>query len=189
MNAGIFDVGFPTSNCEAKAQTLYFCLTMTVRIRGAFLHLLCNAAIAEATARAHQGLNVLGVAEDSVGRLQHAQKSFDEAASVGDSSAEQEFKAELASAMSGTSTLGIPSMAMPAPAGLGCQKDLAACPVGWRAKGVLCYAGEDYSGPCVSIYDPSDMSQEEKLAFADQCKVAFQCQASSRASACSYAQM
>ena len=24
MNAGIFDVGFPTSNCEAKAQTLYF---------------------------------------------------------------------------------------------------------------------------------------------------------------------
>ena len=83
MNAGIFDVGFPTSNCEAKAQTLYFCLTMTVRIRGAFLHLLCNAAIAEATARAHQGLNVLGVAEDSVGRLQHAQKSFDEAASVG----------------------------------------------------------------------------------------------------------
>ena len=42
--------------------------------------------------------------------------------------------------------LGIPSMAMPAPAGLGCQKDLAACPVGWRAKGVLCYAGEDYSG-------------------------------------------
>ena len=34
----------------------------------------------------------------------------------------------------------------------------------------------------MSIYDPSDMSQEEKLAFADQCKVAFQCQASSRAS-------
>ena len=82
-NAGIFDACFPISNMRSQGADIIFCLTMTVRIRGAFVFLLCNAAIADAAARAHQGLNVLGVAEDSVGRLQHAQKSFDEAASVG----------------------------------------------------------------------------------------------------------
>jgi len=63
--------------------------------------------------------------------------------------------------------LGVPIHELPAPAGLGCQKDLSSCPVGehcpmggsihqpmirarlpktgWRSKGVLCY-GASYAG-------------------------------------------
>ena len=32
-------------------------------------------------------------------------------------------------------------------------------------------------GPCSSVYDPSDKSAEEKLAFADMCEIEFPCQA------------
>ena len=34
------------------------------------------------------------------------------------------------------------------------------------------------AGPCASSFDASDMSEEEKLAFANQCHVDFPCQVS-----------
>ena len=83
-----------------------------------------------------------------------------------DSPEEQQFKSEMAAAMSGPATvsfvsmrrgvshvcalifdeLGVPARVLPVASGLGCQKDLESCPQGWRKKGVLCYAGGDYSG-------------------------------------------
>ena len=35
-----------------------------------------------------------------------------------------------------------------------------------------------YAGPCADSFDASDMSEEEKLAFANQCHVDFPCQVS-----------
>lgn len=84
-------------------------------------------------------------------------------------------RAEITSAMSSPAQLGAPVHEMPVPAG-GCQKDSSACPLGWRSKGVLCYAGASYAGPCAPVYDQSDMSEEARFAFARQCKVEFPCQ-------------
>ena len=80
---------------------------------------------------------------------------------------------------------------MPAPLG-SCQQDFTACPVDWRQKGTLCYADASYSGcrvvrharvhfliergPCNPVFDPSDMGDEQKFAYARQCKVDFPCQ-------------
>lgn len=57
-----------------------------------------------------------------------------------------------------------------------CLPDFTKCPVGWGQAGVLCTAGADYSGQCAAEADLSEMSLEQKLAFADFCSVKFPCQ-------------
>jgi len=60
--------------------------------------------------------------------------------------------------------------------GKSCLPDFAKCPKGWTQEGVLCAAGGDYSGQCAAEMDLSEMSLEQKLAFADFCGVKFPCQ-------------
>jgi len=57
-----------------------------------------------------------------------------------------------------------------------CLPDFAKCPDNWTQEGVLCTAGGDYSGRCAAEVDLSEMSSEQKLAFADFCGVKFPCQ-------------
>lgn len=58
-----------------------------------------------------------------------------------------------------------------------CLPDLAQCPRNWIRKGVLCIASGEYSGSCASEADFSEMSSEQKLAFANVCEAIFPCQA------------
>lgn len=112
---------------------------------------------------------------ESVARLKNAQLSFDDASSQGRTAEERALHAEILSAMASPSKLGTPPHEMPAPLG-SCQQDFTACPVDWRQKGTLCYADASYSGPCNPVFDPSDMGDEQKFAYARQCKVDFPCQ-------------
>lgn len=57
-----------------------------------------------------------------------------------------------------------------------CLPDFSKCPDNWTQEGVLCAAGVDYTGQCAVEVDLSEMSLEQKLAFADFCGVTFPCQ-------------
>jgi CPW-WPC domain-containing protein len=59
---------------------------------------------------------------------------------------------------------------------LPCLPDLTQCPKDWEKDGVLCVATESYKGPCAAEADLTEMSAEQKLAFASSCSVAFPCQ-------------
>jgi CPW-WPC domain-containing protein len=113
---------------------------------------------------------------ESANRLKNSQALFDDASSQKDTIEERALKTKLASAMSLPAQLGTPTHDMPLRPGLGCQSDMTSCPLGWQRKGVMCFADANYSGPCASFHDLSDMSAEEKLAFAQQCGITFPCQ-------------
>jgi CPW-WPC domain-containing protein len=61
---------------------------------------------------------------------------------------------------------------------LTCLPDFMKCPEGWTQEGVLCSAGSDYKGECATEADLSEMSVEQKLAFAAACSIKFPCQGS-----------
>merc|ERR1711972_127359 len=59
---------------------------------------------------------------------------------------------------------------------MACVPDFTKCPSNWNQKGVLCFANADYAGGCSSEADLSEMSAEQKMAFANACAVEFPCQ-------------
>jgi len=108
-------------------------------------------------------------------KFMEAVTAFDDAASHGSTPEEQATKRDLAKAMATPSTVGKPDHRLPAEA-LECQPDLMTCPRDWHSRGVLCYAGPTYAGPCAPEMDLFRLSIEEKLAFAQYCQVIFPCQ-------------
>lgn len=105
-----------------------------------------------------------------------ASKSFNAAASTGDTDEEKAIDSALASAMESPSKLGKPDRSLPHDMASDCTPDLTRCPSGWEQRGVLCYAGVDYSGACARQLDLSEMGTEQKLAVARHCQVQFLCQ-------------
>lgn len=57
-----------------------------------------------------------------------------------------------------------------------CLPDVNRCPSGWEEHGNLCVATSTYTGLCNPSAALSDMTVEEKLAFARYCQVEFPCQ-------------
>lgn len=56
-----------------------------------------------------------------------------------------------------------------------CIPDMSSCPVGWELRGVLCFAGSDYSGPCSKELSISDRTRESKIAMSRACRLQWPC--------------
>jgi len=91
---------------------------------------------------------------------------------------EEQHEAEdaLREAMSSPSKIGTPDRSVPQSASSACLPDFSQCPKGWAKEGSLCVASSSYGGQCAHEVDFSEMSVEQKLAFASFCSVAFPCQ-------------
>lgn len=116
-------------------------------------------------------------AQESRSELLAATSLFNAAAS--DSTEEQQaVEAALRDAMSSPSRVGKPDRSTTANYPTACLPDLTQCPVDWHRKGALCVASAAYAGRCAAEADFSEMSIEQKMAFANLCSVAFPCQES-----------
>jgi len=113
--------------------------------------------------------------KESRGELLAAASLFN-AASSEDTEEQQAAEDALRHAMSSPSRVGTPDRSTPENMRASCLPDFTKCPKGWNSHGVLCMAGETYTGRCAAEADLSDMSVEQKLAFANYCAVAFPCQ-------------
>jgi len=79
-------------------------------------------------------------------------------------------------AMSSPSRIGTPDRSIQQNSPSACLPDFTKCPEEWNKNGMLCTAGDAYSGRCAAEADLSAMSVEQKLAFASFCSVQFPCQ-------------
>jgi len=99
-------------------------------------------------------------------------------AASSDNTAEQQAAEDaLREAMLSTpSRIGAPDRTVQDNLPLPCLPDFTQCPRDWVKDGVLCVATESYTGPCAAEADLTEMSIEQKLAFASSCSAAFPCQ-------------
>jgi len=105
-----------------------------------------------------------------------AAASLFNAASSQNTEEQQAAEDALRDAMSSPSQLGAPDRSVQENEASACLPDFTKCPNGWSNDGVLCVAGDAYSGACAGKADLSDMTVEQKTAFASYCSVDFPCQ-------------
>lgn len=105
-----------------------------------------------------------------------AAASLFNAASSDNTEEQQAAEDALREAMASPSTVGHPDRNIDESAASSCLPDLSQCPHGWKKQGALCIASAAYSGPCAAEADLSEMSVEQKLAYANFCSVRFPCQ-------------
>jgi len=106
-----------------------------------------------------------------------AAASLFNAASSQNTEEQQAAEEALREAMSTPSRIGRPDRSIEEHTASTCLPDFTKCPKGWNQEGVYCVAGGAYSGPCAAEADLTEMSVEQKIAFASFCAVAFPCQA------------
>merc|ERR1711997_750519 len=62
------------------------------------------------------------------------------------------------------------------PCRISCERDYSKkCPEDWQSESNLCVAPAAYAGDCSYGVDTSDMSNEQKEAWASRCGVRWQC--------------
>lgn len=117
-----------------------------------------------------------GKAKESRSELLAATSLFNAASSGGDEQ-QQAVEDALRDAMASPSRIAKPDRRVQNNLPRACLPDFTQCPIGWAKKGALCVASDaPYSGDCATEADLSEMTVEQKMAFANVCSVVFPCQ-------------
>lgn len=107
-----------------------------------------------------------------------ASSSFSKASGKDDTPEEKKIARVMGEAVASGSATSTPIRQVLPRADPVCIPDMSSCPVGWELRGLLCFAGSDYSGPCSKELSISDRTRESKIAMSRACRLQWPCRES-----------